>query len=84
MGDMADLALEHAELECYPDFPDYWSDVKEYDRAEYWRTQFGEWVLISKMTTQHLENTCAMLERNDAQAHPSYFPMVEELEKRKK
>ena len=76
MGDMADFTLEHAALDYYPDF------ASARNRKKYWRTQFGEWVKITDMTTQHLENTCAMLERNDAQAHPSYFALVEELEKR--
>lgn len=74
MGDMADLACEQEEF----------LPLELYDPRICWRTQFKGWIRIEDMTTQHLENTCAMLERNNNQEHPSYFALVEELERRNK
>ncbi len=76
MGDMADLAREQAEL------VGDWGFSTGHDPETHWLTQFDGPIKITDMETQHIENACAMLERNGNQSHPSYFALIEELENR--
>lgn len=82
MGEMADLEIDNAIT--YWDGPTAY-EIYNVDPETHWVCRDGRILEITKMTTAHLTRTRDMLgSAGTAFTHPSYAPMCEELERRKK